>query len=128
MAHQLILRLANELRPPICIREGRLIGHIDLRVGAYPSDGDGPVCALLAEQGYHSGLGARSLYQIIEQRIRMPLADILEDDEEIDENVINKGPSLGYSANRQATGNQDQQLIVVRPLAIGDEKVVGLNL
>lgn len=84
MAHQFILRLAIELQPPICHKEERLMGHVDLKVGVHPGDGDAPVCKLLAEGGYNPNMGARSLEPKIEQSVKMPLTEAFLQGDEID--------------------------------------------
>ncbi len=115
MAHQFILRLAIELQPPICHKEQRLMGHVDLKVGLHPADGDAPVCKLLAE-GYNPKTGARSLDQKIEQSVKMPLTEAFLQGDEIDEDEVNNGPRIGYSIDHCGTGNQEQRAIVIRPL------------
>lgn len=119
IAHKFILGLATELRPPVCFRENRLIGGIDLKVGVHPADGDGPVCALLAQEGYESELGARSLEQTIGRLIKNPLVSkALEGDEVVD--GTDKGPLILYSIDHRSTAEQDQEAIVVRRLASGE--------
>lgn len=115
MAHRFILRLAMEVQPPICHKEQRLIGHVDLKVGLHPADGDAPVCKLLAE-GYNPKTGARSLDQKIEQSVKMPLTEAFLRGDEIDEDEVNNGPRIGYSIDHCGTGNQDHRAIVIRPL------------
>lgn len=116
MAHQFILRLATELRPPICHNEQRLMGHIDLKLGMYPADGDAPVCKLLAES-YNPKTGARSLEQKVEQCVKMPLTEAFLQGDEIVEDEVNSGPRMRYSIDHCGTGNQDNRAIVIRPLA-----------
>lgn len=115
MAHQFILRLAIELQPPICHREQRMMGHVDLKVGLHPADGDAPVCKLLAE-GYNPKTGARSLEQKIEQSVRMPLTEAFLHGDEIGEDEVNNGPRIGYSIDHCGTGNPDHRVITIRPL------------
>lgn len=115
MAHQFILRLAIELQPPICHKEQRLMGHVDLKVGLHPADGDAPVCKLLAE-GYNPKTGARSLDQKIEQSVKMPLTEAFLQGDEIDEDEVNNGPRIGYSIDHCGTGSQEHRAIVIRPL------------
>lgn len=122
MVHRFILRLAIELRPPICIREKRVVGHIDLKVGSLPADGDAAVCALLAQQGYHSGLGARSLEHIVDRRIKMPLVDDFLEGPEMDDVIINTEPRMRYSVDHCSSGEQNQQVIVIRRLGIGESQ------
>lgn len=120
IAHKFILRLASELRPPVSFRESQLIGSIDLKVGVHSADGDGPVCALLAQQGYNSDLGARSLEQIIDRLVRNPLFDeALQGDEVVDDEE-EKGPLILYSIDHRSTGEQDQEAITVRRV-VSDE-------
>ena len=95
MAHQFILRLAIELQPPICHKEERLMGHVDLKVGVHPGDGDAPVCKLLAEGGYNPNMGARSLEPKIEQSVKMPLTEAFLQGDEIDDDEVNNGPRIG---------------------------------
>lgn len=116
MAHRFILRLATELRPPICHGEQRLMGHIDLKVGLYPADGDAPVCKLLAES-YNPKTGARSLEQKVEQCVKMALTDAFLQGNEIFEDEVNSGPRMGYSIDHCGTASQDNRAIVIRPLA-----------
>lgn len=113
MAHQFILRLAIELRPPICHENLRLIGHVDLKVGLHPADGDAPVCKLLAE-AYNPNTGARSLYQKIEQSVKLPLTEAFLQGDEIDEDEVNNGPRIRYSIDHCGTSHQDQRAIVIR--------------
>lgn len=118
MAHQFILRLASELRPPICHDEQRLMGHVDLKVGLHPADGDAPVCKLLAES-YNPKTGARSLQQSIEQCVKMPLTEAFLQGGEINEDEVNNGPRIGYSIDYCDTGNQDHRAIFIRQLTSG---------
>lgn len=71
IAHKFILWLAIELQPPICHNKQRLIGHVDLKVGLHPADGDAHVCKLLAE-AYNPKTGARLLDQKIWQSVKCP--------------------------------------------------------
>lgn len=91
------------------------MGHVDLKVGLHPADGDAPVCKLLAE-GYNPKTGARSLDQKIEQSVKMPLTEAFLQGDEIDEDEVNNGPRIGYSIDHCGTGNQEQRAIVIRPL------------
>lgn len=120
IAHKFILRLATKLRQPVCFRENRFIGNIDLKVGVHPGDGDGPVCALLAQIGYHSELGARSLEQVVDRLIKHPLFDKeLEGDEVVDDEN-DRGPLTLYSVDHRSTGEHDQEATIVRRLASGE--------
>lgn len=91
------------------------MGHVDLKVGLHPADGDAPVCKLLAES-YDPKTGARSLEQKVEQCVKMPLTEAFLQGDEIDEDEVNKGPRMGYSIDHCGTGNQDHRVIVIRPL------------
>lgn len=121
IVHKFILCLATELRLPVCFRENRFIGSIDLKVGVHSADGDGPVCALLAQDGYISGLGARSLEQVVDRLVRRPLVDKdLEGAEVVDDDEKDTEPLTIYSIDHRSTGEQDQEAITVRRLASGE--------
>ena len=122
MTHRFILRLATELRPPLCIREKRLVGHIDLKVGSHSGDGGTTICTLLAQQGYHPGLGARSLEQKVDRQIKMPLIEDFWEGPEIDDAVMNKEPRMRYSIDHHSTDEQNQQAIIIRRLGIGEPR------
>lgn len=122
ITHRFILRLAIELRPPLCVQEKRLVGHIDLKVGSYSGDGGAAVCALLAQQGYHSGLGARSIEMIVNRRITMPLIEDFWEGQEINDAVMNKEQRMRYSIDHSSTGEQDQQAIIIRRLGIDEPR------
>lgn len=117
IVHKFILFLATELRLLVCFRENRFIGSIDLKVGVHSADGDGPVCALLAQDGYNSGLGARSLEQIVDRLVRKPLVDKALEGAEVVDNEKDTEPLVLYSIDHRSTGEQDQEAIIVRRLA-----------
>lgn len=90
-------------------------------MGLHSADGDGPVCALLAQDGYISGLGARSLEQVVDRLVRRPLVDKdLEGAEVVDDDEKDTEPLTIYSIDHRSTGEQDQEAITVRRLASGE--------
>lgn len=117
-----ILRLATKLCQPVGFKENRFIRNIDLKVGAHPGDEDGPVRTLLAQIGYHSELGARSLEQVIERLVKHHLFNKeLEGDEVVDDEV-DKGPLTLYRVDHLSTGEQDQEAVMVRRLASSESR------
>lgn len=91
------------------------MGHVELKVGHHPADGDAPVCKLLAES-YNPKTGARSIEQKVEQCVKMPLTEAFLQGDEIDQDEVNNGPRMGYSIDHCGTGYQDLRGIVIRPL------------
>lgn len=116
IAHKFILRFATEIRASVSFSEHRFIGNIDLKVGVHPADGDGRVCALLAEEGYHPELGARSLEQVVDRLVKKPLVNQALEGEEVVEDSTDKEPLTLYSVDHRPTGTKDQDAIVVRRL------------
>ena len=120
MVHKIFLDFAAGLRAPVSFKESRYIGGIDLKLGVHPADGDAPVCALLAQKGYHPGSGARSLEQVMDRFVKKPLVAAALEGEEVLDDGEDRGPLMLYSVDHCPIGEQDQEAIIVRRLASGE--------
>jgi hypothetical protein len=81
VVHKYIQELGQSIRKPVNLKEGpeeRLVGNVRLHIRR-----DATVCKTLADQEYHSDLGARSLISAVDSIRRLIFQAYFDIDEEI---------------------------------------------